>query len=284
MENTPNIVDKVRDALINAASTFRSDQKDAYLRAINKETNPVAKWVLESMLENSVIAANCRTPLCDDTGIPHLFLELGPKRCITGEFIESIYEGVREGLRLLPGRPMAINGNDIQRIDQSGGINDNPIAVSPAPLLLKRVNEDVTRLTILMLGGGPAIRAKTYRVFHKHDVNNVEAEIVRWAVDAVGKLGCTPAVLCVGIGRSHFEASSMMIEAMVNGDFNVQNELEAEITRKINETRIGPLGLGGETTVLATFLKVGPQRASGVRIVCVRPCCCIEPRKYTVNL
>ena len=59
----------------------------------------------------------------------------------------------------------------------------------------------------------------------------------------------------------------------------VQNEYEKEITRRVNETNVGPLGLGGKVTVLETFMKIGPQRASGVRIVCLRPCCCFEPRK-----
>ena len=69
-----------------------------------------------------------------------------------------------------------------------------------------------------------------------------------------------------------------MLKALVDGAYDKQSELEQEITNRINESRVGPLGLGGNTTVLATFMKVGPQRASGVRIVCVRPCCCFEPR------
>lgn len=66
--------------------------------------------------------------------------------------------------------------------------------------------------------------------------------------------------------------------------YDVQSEMEAEITRRVNEANIGPLGLHGDTSVIATFMKVGPQRASGVRIVCVRPTCCFEPRIATVEL
>ena len=76
----------------------------------------------------------------------------------------------------------------------------------------------------------------------------------------------------------------MMLQAQVDGKYDVQSEMEQEITRRVNEQDIGPLGLHGDTSVLATFLKVGPQRASGVRIVCVRPCCCFEPRIATVEL
>ena len=75
-----------------------------------------------------------------------------------------------------------------------------------------------------------------------------------------------------------------MLQAQVDGDYNVQSEMEQEITRRVNEADIGPLGLHGKTSVLATFMKIGPQRASGVRIVCVRPTCCFEPRIASVEL
>ena len=109
-------------------------------------------------------------------------------------------------------------------------------------------------------------------------------EIVEWATEGVAQLGCSPRTLVVGVGRSHYEAASMMLQAQVDGGHDVQSEMEQEITRRVNEANIGPLGLGGGTSVLATFMKVGPQRASGVRIVCVRPCCCFEPRIATVEL
>ena len=76
----------------------------------------------------------------------------------------------------------------------------------------------------------------------------------------------------------------MMLQAQVDGRYDAQNEMEKEITRRVNDAKTGPLGLGGDTSVLATFLKVGPQRASGVRIVCMRPTCCFEPRIATVEL
>ena len=70
----------------------------------------------------------------------------------------------------------------------------------------------------------------------------------------------------------------MMLEAMADGTLDVQNEWEKKITDAINNTNVGPLGLGGKCTAMGCFLKVGPIRASGVRIVCARPCCTMEPR------
>lgn len=76
----------------------------------------------------------------------------------------------------------------------------------------------------------------------------------------------------------------MMVQALVDGTYDEQSEMEKAITDGINQSDVGALGLHGDTTVLATFLKVGPQRASGVRVVCMRPCCCFEPRIATVEL
>lgn len=278
------IIALVRDTLVSAGSTFRKDKKEAYRRAIDTETNEKAKWVLETILENADAAEKDHSPLCDDTGIPHLVLEVGSDAVVTGRILDAIKEGVAEGLRKLPGRPMGIIGDDSHRIDQSGGLNPDSAGVDPAPILIRRCEENVLRLYILMFGGGPAIRAKTYRVFHKHNTKVVIDEIVNWATEAVSQLGCSPCTLAVGIGRSHFEAASLMLQAQVDGNYNVQSEMEQEITRRVNEADIGPLGLHGKTSVLATFMKVGPQRASGVRIVCVRPTCCFEPRIAVVEL
>lgn len=132
-----------------------------------------------------------RGPLCDDTGIPHIFIEVGPNHHVTGEILSQIHAGIEAGLRKLPGRPMAIMGDDYHRIDQSGGLNPDSGALIPSPILIKPVEEDVLRLTILMLGGGPAIRGITQRVFHKHSVQVVIDEIVARAIPAVSQLGCS---------------------------------------------------------------------------------------------
>ena len=279
-----SMIEKVADCLVRAGSTFREDQKEAYRKAIADENNGNACWVMRQVLDNALVAEDRRSPLCDDTGIPHLFLEVGPNKCVTGALLEEIKEGVRRGLRQLPGRPMAIKGDDYARIDQSGGLDEDSGALAASPILIKPVDEDVLRLTVLMLGGGPAIRGITQRVFHKHSVDVVIDEIVNRAIPAVSQLGCSPCTLAIGIGRSQFEATSLMMEAMVYGDFSKQSDFEKRITDKVNKANVGPLGLGGKHSVLATFAKIGPQRASGVRIVALRPCCCFEPRRASVEL
>ena len=279
------ITDKIKDTVIRAGSSFTADKKTAYEKAIENETNDRASWALRTILKNANVAEKLRIPLCDDTGIPHIFIEIGKNRSLSGELINQIQEGIKEGLRHLPGRPMSINGGDLMRIDQSGGLNHDPGAVVAAPIQIKEVeDENKLRVHILLQGGGPAIRGKTQRIFHKHDVNVVVDEIVEWAVEGVSKLGCTPCTLAIGIGRSQFEATSLMMQAQVYGNHIEQSELEAQITEKVNNANIGPLGLGGQHSVLATFVKVGPQRASGIRVVSLRPNCNIEPRIASVDL
>ena len=133
--NYDEVVAKVADTLVRAGSTFSEDKKDAYRRAIASEELPRAKWNLETILENAEVAQCNRSPLCDDTGIPHVFIEVGPNRAVTGALLTAIQDGVREGLRTLPGRPMAIMGNDKERVDMSGGISPDSDALDTAPSL-----------------------------------------------------------------------------------------------------------------------------------------------------
>ena len=277
------IVNKTKETLIRAASSFTDDHIEAYKNAIAQETNERAKWAMQTILENACAAKQNHSPLCDDTGIPCVILEVGKDAVITRDMIDSIDEGVRAGLRELPGRPMAVMGDDISRLDQSGGLSTDPSDLIHTPIMMLDSDRPGIKLYILMQGGGPEIRSKTYRVFHKHDIANIKDEIVSWASAEVGNLGCTPCSIAVGIGRTHYEASSLMLKAMIKSDFTVQSDIEKEITERVNRTNVGPLGLGG-TSVLATFLEVGPQRASGVRIVSVRPGCCFEPRKASIDL
>lgn len=279
------IIEKVAKCLVQAGSTFRADQKEAYRKAIASESNFASCWVMKQVLNNALVAERSCGPLCDDTGIPHVYLEVGKNRALTGQMMADIKEGIRQGLRRLPGRPMAIKGDDYARIDQSGGLDEDSGALAPSPFLVRECEEDdALQLTILMLGGGPAIRGITQRVFHKHSIDAVIEEIVARAVPAVKQLGCSPCTLAIGVGRSQYEATSLMMEAMAKGNYNEQSEFEKTITGRVNESNTGALGLGGNHSVIATFAKIGPQRASGVRIVALRPCCCFEPRRASVEL
>ena len=278
------IQEAARRCLIEAGTTYRKDQLSAYRNAISSESLNNAHWVLERILENAEIAEKQQLPLCDDTGIPHVIVRIGEDCTLPKGWLSALQNGVAQGLREMPGRPMAVRGDDIQRVEQSLGLYTDPAALELAPIVVHPDSGDKLQLTVLLLGGGPEIRARTRRIFHRHSIDHVITEVVNWFVEEIGSLGCTPAVAAVGIGRSHVEASTLMLTAMAEGSLDRQSPLEKKITGAINQTRVGPLGLGGNTTALGCFLKIGPTRGGGVRIVCVRPCCCVEPRRATMIL
>ena len=278
------IVNLIRDAVIEASTTFRKDQFDAYKRALDLETNENTSWMLELLVENAEIANKNKFPLCDDTGIPHVLVEIGENISLPANFFEDIKVGIEKGLIELPARPMAVRGSGIERIEQSKGLYTDPGKLIPPSFILDKTQADGVNVHVLMLGGGPEIRASTYRVFHKRDNRKVFNEVKTWMKSEVKMLGCTPCIPAVGIGRTHFEASSLMLKAMAYGNLNEQSKIEEEITESINSSKVGALGIGGSVTALGSFVKIGPQRASGVRILSMRPCCCVEPRRSSVFL
>ena len=280
-----DIVEKVSDSIIEASTHLSQDKRNALKLAIQNETNENASWALTQILENYEAAQKTKFPLCDDTGIPHVIIELGSNREITSDLIGQINEGIYRGLNKLPARPMAVKGNSIVRIEQSEGLYDDPGLMKPASFLIDDAqNSDTLNIHFLLQGGGPEIRAKTYRVYHKRSFDIVIGEAIDWLKDSLKLLGCTPSIPSIGIGRTHYEASSLMLKSMVYGNLDNLSKEEKYVTQKLNETNIGPLGFGGNTTVLGTFIKIGNQRASGVRIVSVRPSCFVEPRKATLKL
>ncbi len=277
-----NLVDKVKEGVMEASTTFREDQFYAYHKALENETNPQASWILELLIKNARIAHKNKVPLCDDTGIPHILIQMGKEASLSVNFFGMIKEGIKKGLNELPGRPMAVKGDEIERIEQKTGLYTDPGKVIPPSFIIDEMipeeNPEEVRIHILMLGGGPEIRANTYRVFHKRDHTKVFGEVVNYMNLELSKLGCTPCIPAIGVGRTHFEASTLMLKAMAYGNLKEQSKIENKITQSINSSNIGALGMGGSVTALGSLVNVGPQRASGVRILCMRPCCCVEPR------
>ena len=282
-----DLIQETENAVIKASTTFREDQLHAYQKALSKETNPRSSWILELLIKNAIIAKKNHIPLCDDTGIPHVLVEMGKDTSLSGSFMEEIREGIRIGLRKLPGRPMAVKGNDIERIEQKIGLYDDPgKVVAPSFILgeldckdnLNEIDQDKIKIHILMLGGGPEIRSSTYHVFHRRNYQEIFKEILNLMKLEIPKLGCTPCIPTIGIGRTHLEASTLMLKAMAYGNLKIQSELEKNLTEAINSFNIGALNLGGVVTALGSFINIGSQRASGVRILSIRPCCCVEPR------
>ena len=112
------IIEKTSQCLIDASTTFRADQIKKYTEAIAREDNLNAKWVLEKILEDASVAEEKKIPLCDDTGIPHVFVEFGEDTVISKGIDEAVKAGIRKGLKDLPGRPMAVKGDQLESLEQ----------------------------------------------------------------------------------------------------------------------------------------------------------------------
>lgn len=289
-----DITEDVSKAIIKASTTLSDDKCRALKKAIDSEDNDNAKWALEMILENYRVAGKTSFPLCDDTGIPHVIIEMGSEREITGELINQIHEGIYQGLNNLPARPMAVRGNEVERIEQSKGLYEKPGMLRPASVLIDNANDESTykrdisgdtlNIHFLLEGGGPEIRSRTFRVYHKRSFDNVIDTACEWLESSLKMLGCTPSIPSIGIGRTHYEATSLLLKSVAYGNLDSQSDHERQITDKLNESQIGPLGFGGKTTVLGTYLNIGNQRASGIRVVSIRPSCFVEPRVATLRL
>ena len=289
-----DILEDVSNVIIRASTTLSKDKCKALKNAISIEDNDNARWALEMILKNYQVAQETRFPLCDDTGIPHVIIELGHEREITGELLNQIHEGIYLGLNKLPARPMAVKGDPVERIEQSQGLYEKPGMLRPASILVdtanddstykREISEDTLNVHFILEGGGPEIRSKTFRVYHKRSFDNVIGTACEWLESSLGMLGCTPSIPSIGIGRTHYEATALLLKSIAYGSLDNQSEHEREITARLNRTEIGPLGFGGKTTVLGCYLNIGNQRASGIRVVSVRPSCFVEPRVATLNL
>ena len=289
-----DIVEDISNSIIDASTKLSDDKLRALKRAIDIETNDNASWCLSQILKNYEVAQDTKFPLCDDTGIPHVIIEMGHERQITGELLNQIHEGIELGLNNLPARPMAVMGDETERIEQSRGLFEKPGMLKPAPILIdcaddessygRDISPDTLNIHFLLEGGGPEIRAKTFRVYHKRSFSNVISQAVEWLEESLKMLGCTPSIPSIGIGRTHYEATSLLLKSIAYGNLDNQSDVEKHVTDKLNETGIGPLGFGGRTTVLGSYVNIGNQRASGVRIVSVRPSCFVEPRVACLKL
>ena len=289
-----DIVNEISKTIITASTNLSDDKLRALKYAISIEDNENARWAFEQILEYYLVAQKIKFPLCDDTGIPHVIIEMGENRQIDGKLLNQIHEGIASGLNNLPARPMAVKGNFKEKIEQSQGLYDSPGKLSPPSILIDSVNDESTykrdidsdtlNIHFLLEGGGPEIRAKTLRVYHKRSFENVINTACEWLESSLKMLGCTPSIPSIGIGRTHYEATSLLLKSIAYGNLDKQNQYEKDITDRLNISGIGPLGFGGKTTVLGCYLNIGNQRASGVRIVSIRPSCFVEPRVATLKL
>lgn len=262
------IVSNVKEMCIQATHFLSDDMKSALYRSVETEVSSLGKQVLEQLCENLQIAGDDMIPICQDTGMAVVFVEIGQEVHITGGGLEdAINEGVRQGyvdgyLR------KSVVGDPIERVNTK----DN----TPAIVHYSIVPGDKLKITLAPKGFGSENMSRICMLKPADGIEGVKKVILE-TVDMAGPNACPPMVVGVGIGGD-FEKCALMAkhaltrEAGQHSDVPYVRELEKEMLEKVNQLGIGPGGLGGTVTAFAVNIETYPTHIAGLPVA-VNICC-----------
>jgi fumarate hydratase subunit alpha len=249
-----DIVVAVADMARRANVDLPPDVLAALRRAHDQETSSVARQVLDTIIRNALVAHEHNLPICQDCGAAVVFVELGRDVHLMGDLYEAIDEGVRVGYREGYLRKSMIR-DPLQRDTNTG---DN----TPAIVHVRLVEGDRLRLTLAPKGGGSENMSAVWMLTPAAGREGVIDAIVR-RIRAAGGKPCPPLILGIGLGGTMEKAALMAKEALLRpvGEPSPDPDvaaLEAELLQAVNETGVGPMGLGGRTTALAVHVQRFP--------------------------
>jgi len=247
------IVEKVRDACMEANFKLADDVRAAVEKARGTEESPVGREILDQMLENAAIAEREQIAICQDTGFAVFFVELGDRVSIEGGLlVDAINEGVRQGYR--DGYLRKSICHPLTRKNTG----DN----TPAIVHLELVPGDALKILLAPKGAGSENMSRVAMLKPSDGLEGIKTLVIDRVREA-GANPCPPVIVGVGIGGTMEKAALIAKKAMLRpiGSLNPDPELaplEAELLGKINDLGIGPQGLGGRTTALAVHIEVFP--------------------------
>ncbi len=263
------VKDTVRDLFMEANYVIGEDIYDKLKEEAEREASEVGKSILKQLVQNHDIASRERIAICQDTGLAVLFIELGQDvRIVDGDFNEAVNQGVREAYRDGYLRKSAVNDPLFDRVNTK----DN----TPAIVHLEIVPGDKIKLLATPKGFGSENMSALKMLKPADGVKGVRDFVVETAVKA-GPNPCPPIVVGVGIGGTVEKAALMAKKATIRpvGLHNPDEryaKLEQEILEEINNSGIGPAGLGGRTTALAVNIDHFPTHIAGLPVA-VNICC-----------
>ena len=260
--NCRQIEDTVARLCQEANYFLGEDVVQALERAYEQEISPAGKNVLAQLLENARIASRERIPLCQDTGITLVFLEIGQDIQITeGDLGEAINNGVRQGYQEGFLRKSVVN-DPLRR--------QNTMDNTPAIVHCKIVPGDALRLTVMPKGAGSENTSAVRMLKPADGVDGVKRFVIE-TVSATGPNACPPLVIGVGIGGTMELAALLAKEALLrplgarHPDPQVA-QLERELLEAVNALGIGPMGFGGRVTALDVCVNVGPTHIASLPV------------------
>lgn len=262
------ITETIKEMCIEANHFLTEDMKQALISAKESEKSALGKQILTQLQENLCIAGEDMIPICQDTGMAVIFMEIGQDVHFTGGVLEdAINEGVRRGY---------VDGFLRKSVVADPLIRENTKDNTPAVLHYEMVPGEQVKITVAPKGFGSENMSRVFMLKPADGIEGVKEAILTAVIDA-GPNACPPMVVGVGIGGT-FEKCALLAKKALARPVNEHSpipyikEMEEELLQKINATGIGPGGLGGTTTAFAVNINTYPTHIAGLPVA-VNICC-----------
>ena len=262
------ITKNVKEMCIEANHFLTQDMDYALKKACASEKSPLGRQVLNSLQENLQIAGEDMIPICQDTGMAVIFMEIGQDVHFEGGLLEdAINEGVRQGY---------VEGYLRKSVVKDPLIRENTKDNTPAVIYYEIISGEDIKITVAPKGFGSENMSRVFMLKPADGIDGVK-EAVLTAVRDAGPNACPPMVVGVGIGGT-FEKCAMMAKKALTRAVDQRSEipyiadLEEELLVKINQSGIGPGGLGGSSTALAVNINTYPTHIAGLPVA-INICC-----------
>lgn len=262
------VTKNIKEMCIEVNHCLSSDMQELLYQAAENEKSPLGRQILNQLKENLMIAEEDKIPICQDTGMAVVFLEIGQEIHFEGGSLEdAINEGIRKGYK---------EGYLRKSVVKDPLIRENTKDNTPAVIHYSIVPGDQLKITLAPKGFGSENMSRVFMLKPSDGIEGVK-EAVLTAVRDAGPNACPPMVVGVGIGGT-FEKCAIMAKQALARPANEESkipyikELEKELLDKINRLGIGPAGLGGTTTALAVNINTYPTHIAGLPVA-VNICC-----------
>lgn len=266
--NTDEIINNIKEMCIEANHYLAPDMLNVFNNAQKNEKSPLGSQILEQLDENLKIAAEDMIPICQDTGMAVVFMEIGQDVHIEGENLEdAINEGVRRGY---------VDGYLRKSVVSDPIIRENTKDNTPAVIHYSIVPGENIKITLAPKGFGSENMSRVFMLKPADGIEGVKDAVITAVKDA-GPNACPPMVVGVGIGGTFEKCAILAKKALArpadsSSHIPYVKDMEEELLEKINKLGIGPGGLGGTQTALAVNVETYPTHIAGLPVA-VNICC-----------
>ena len=275
--NVSIITDNIKEMCIEANHFLTDDMKNVFENAVKNEESALGKQVLGQLEENLKVAGEDMIPICQDTGMAVVFINVGQDvHLIGGDITDAINEGVRRGY---------VDGYLRKSVVKDPIYRENTKDNTPAVIHFNIVPGDKVDITVAPKGFGSENMSRVFMLKPADGIEGVK-EAILTAVKDAGPNACPPMVVGVGIGGT-FEKCAYLAKKALTRDLNEESpveyvrDLEKEMLEKINKLGIGPGGLGGTQTALAINIETYPTHIAGLPLA-INMCCHVNRHKKRI--